>query len=168
MTRELVRAHRDRRHRAGLRRHERLPRRGERHRDRRLDPGPDAPGGTGHGRGREPRRRPRRHGRRQDGRRGHHRGAAGSGGPGLVFSAVVGAITWNPITGYFDGRPITSAIMGAGATRRLSAVRWGVARTIVTAGCSPSPRAPSSRARSPRSPAWSCCSRPAQPKRPVM
>ena len=28
---------------------------------------------------------------------------------------------------------ITSAIMGAGATRRLSAVRWGVARTIVTA-----------------------------------
>ena len=28
---------------------------------------------------------------------------------------------------------ITSSIMGAGATRRLSAVRWGVARTIVTA-----------------------------------
>ncbi|AXK31882.1 anion permease [Streptomyces armeniacus] len=28
---------------------------------------------------------------------------------------------------------ITSAVMGAGATRRLSAVRWGVARTIVTA-----------------------------------
>ena len=28
---------------------------------------------------------------------------------------------------------ITSAIMGAGATRRLSAVRWGVARTILTA-----------------------------------
>jgi inorganic phosphate transporter, PiT family len=28
---------------------------------------------------------------------------------------------------------ITSAIMGAGATRRLSAVRWGVARTIVAA-----------------------------------
>lgn len=28
---------------------------------------------------------------------------------------------------------ITSAIMGAGATKRLSAVRWGVARTIVTA-----------------------------------
>ena len=28
---------------------------------------------------------------------------------------------------------ITSAIMGAGATRRLSAVRWGMARTIVTA-----------------------------------
>jgi PiT family inorganic phosphate transporter len=28
---------------------------------------------------------------------------------------------------------ITSAIMGAGATRRLSAVRWGVARSIVTA-----------------------------------
>jgi PiT family inorganic phosphate transporter len=28
---------------------------------------------------------------------------------------------------------ITSAIMGVGATRRLSAVRWGVARTIVTA-----------------------------------
>jgi PiT family inorganic phosphate transporter len=28
---------------------------------------------------------------------------------------------------------ITSAIMGAGATRRASAVRWGVARTIVTA-----------------------------------
>ena len=28
---------------------------------------------------------------------------------------------------------ITSAIMGVGATKRLSAVRWGVARTIVTA-----------------------------------
>jgi PiT family inorganic phosphate transporter len=28
---------------------------------------------------------------------------------------------------------ITSAIMGAGATRRLSAVRWGVARSIITA-----------------------------------
>ena len=28
---------------------------------------------------------------------------------------------------------ITSAIMGAGATKRLSAVRWGVAGTIVTA-----------------------------------
>ncbi len=28
---------------------------------------------------------------------------------------------------------ITSAIMGAGATRRLSAVRWGMARTIITA-----------------------------------
>jgi PiT family inorganic phosphate transporter len=28
---------------------------------------------------------------------------------------------------------ITSAIMGAGATRRVSAVRWGVARSIVTA-----------------------------------
>ena len=28
---------------------------------------------------------------------------------------------------------ITSAIMGAGATRRASAVRWGVARSIVTA-----------------------------------
>jgi PiT family inorganic phosphate transporter len=28
---------------------------------------------------------------------------------------------------------ITSAIMGVGATKRLSAVRWGVARTILTA-----------------------------------
>ena len=28
---------------------------------------------------------------------------------------------------------ITSAVMGAGATKRFSAVRWGVARTIVTA-----------------------------------
>jgi PiT family inorganic phosphate transporter len=28
---------------------------------------------------------------------------------------------------------ITSAIMGSGATRRLSAVRWGVARSIVIA-----------------------------------
>ena len=28
---------------------------------------------------------------------------------------------------------ITSAIMGAGATKRFSAVRWGVARSIVTA-----------------------------------
>jgi inorganic phosphate transporter, PiT family len=28
---------------------------------------------------------------------------------------------------------ITSAVMGVGATKRLSAVRWGVARTIVTA-----------------------------------
>jgi PiT family inorganic phosphate transporter len=28
---------------------------------------------------------------------------------------------------------ITSAIMGAGATRRLSAVRWGMARSIITA-----------------------------------
>jgi PiT family inorganic phosphate transporter len=28
---------------------------------------------------------------------------------------------------------ITSAIMGTGATRRASAVRWGVARSIVTA-----------------------------------
>ena len=28
---------------------------------------------------------------------------------------------------------ITSAVMGAGATKRLSAVRWGVARSIVAA-----------------------------------
>jgi PiT family inorganic phosphate transporter len=28
---------------------------------------------------------------------------------------------------------ITSAIMGAGATKRFSAVRWGVARSIVAA-----------------------------------
>jgi PiT family inorganic phosphate transporter len=28
---------------------------------------------------------------------------------------------------------ITSAVMGAGATKRFSAVRWGVARSIVTA-----------------------------------
>ena len=28
---------------------------------------------------------------------------------------------------------ITSAVMGAGATKRVSAVRWGVARSIVTA-----------------------------------
>jgi PiT family inorganic phosphate transporter len=28
---------------------------------------------------------------------------------------------------------ITSAVMGAGATDRFSAVRWGVARSIVTA-----------------------------------
>jgi PiT family inorganic phosphate transporter len=28
---------------------------------------------------------------------------------------------------------ITSAVMGVGATKRFSAVRWGVARTIVTA-----------------------------------
>ena len=28
---------------------------------------------------------------------------------------------------------ITSAIMGSGATRRFSAVRWGMARSIVTA-----------------------------------
>jgi len=28
---------------------------------------------------------------------------------------------------------ITSAVMGAGATKRLSAVRWGVAKGIVTA-----------------------------------
>jgi PiT family inorganic phosphate transporter len=28
---------------------------------------------------------------------------------------------------------ITSAVMGAGATKRLSAVRWGVARSIVVA-----------------------------------
>jgi PiT family inorganic phosphate transporter len=28
---------------------------------------------------------------------------------------------------------ITSAVMGVGATRRLSAVRWGVARSIVAA-----------------------------------
>jgi PiT family inorganic phosphate transporter len=28
---------------------------------------------------------------------------------------------------------ITSSIMGAGATKRLSAVRWGVARNIITA-----------------------------------
>ncbi len=28
---------------------------------------------------------------------------------------------------------ITSAVMGAGSTKRFSAVRWGVARSIVTA-----------------------------------
>jgi len=28
---------------------------------------------------------------------------------------------------------ITSAVMGVGATKRLSAVRWGVARSILTA-----------------------------------
>jgi PiT family inorganic phosphate transporter len=32
-----------------------------------------------------------------------------------------------------DDHTISSAIMGAGATRRLSAVRWGVAGNIVTA-----------------------------------
>ena len=42
-------------------------------------------------------------------------------------------------TAYFFHAPIstthtiTSAIMGAGATKRFSAVRWGMARSIVTA-----------------------------------
>jgi PiT family inorganic phosphate transporter len=57
----------------------------------------------------------------------------------VVLGGLVGAIFWNLLTWYF-GLPVSSshaligrAIMGVGATHRLSAVRWGVARQIVWA-----------------------------------
>jgi inorganic phosphate transporter, PiT family len=58
--------------------------------------------------------------------------------PGQAFAAQTGAATVIQFATHF-GLPvstthtITAAIMGAGATRRLSAVRWGVAGNIVTA-----------------------------------
>lgn len=54
--------------------------------------------------------------------------AAESAGASVMYTTafVLGA----PIS---TTHTITSAIMGAGATKRFSAVRWGVARTIVTA-----------------------------------
>ncbi|MDX6297696.1 MAG: inorganic phosphate transporter, PiT family [Nocardioidaceae bacterium] len=59
--------------------------------------------------------------------------------PPRAFSAEVTAATILYITAYVYQAPvstthvITSGVMGAGATKRLSAVRWGVARNIVTA-----------------------------------
>jgi len=59
--------------------------------------------------------------------------------PPRAFSAEATAATILYITAYVYKAPvstthiITAGVMGAGATRRRSAVRWGVARTIVTA-----------------------------------
>ncbi|MDQ1483460.1 MAG: inorganic phosphate transporter, PiT family [Actinomycetota bacterium] len=59
--------------------------------------------------------------------------------PPRAFSAEATAATILYVTAYAYQAPvstthvITSAVMGAGATRRRSAVRWGMARTIVTA-----------------------------------
>jgi PiT family inorganic phosphate transporter len=86
---------------------------------------------------------------------------ASSHGLTVVFAALIGAIGWNLLTWHLDPprgfaaeisaasvpyatafiwkapvsttHTITSAILGVGATRRLSAVRWGMARKIVTA-----------------------------------
>ncbi len=59
--------------------------------------------------------------------------------PPRAFSAEATAASILYITAYVYQAPvstthvITSGVMGAGATRRRSAVRWGVARSIVTA-----------------------------------
>jgi PiT family inorganic phosphate transporter len=59
--------------------------------------------------------------------------------PARGFSAEAAATTVMYTTAFIFHAPIstthtiTSAIMGAGATKRFSAVRWGVARSIVTA-----------------------------------
>ncbi|MEJ7629417.1 MAG: inorganic phosphate transporter [Nocardioidaceae bacterium] len=59
--------------------------------------------------------------------------------PPRAFSAEATAATILYVTAFIYKAPvstthiITAGIMGAGATRRRSAVRWGVARTIVTA-----------------------------------
>jgi PiT family inorganic phosphate transporter len=59
--------------------------------------------------------------------------------PPRAFSAEATAASVLYVTAYVYQAPvstthiITSGVMGAGATRRFSAVRWGVARTIVTA-----------------------------------
>lgn len=59
--------------------------------------------------------------------------------PARGFAAEAAGTTVMYTTAFALGAPIstthtiTSAIMGAGATKRFSAVRWGVARTIVTA-----------------------------------
>jgi len=56
---------------------------------------------------------------------------------GFASETVAGSVLY--VTAFVYQAPvstthtITSAIMGAGATRRMSAVRWGVARSIVTA-----------------------------------
>ncbi len=59
--------------------------------------------------------------------------------PPRGFAAETTAASILYVTAYVFEAPvstthiITSAVMGSGATKRLSAVRWGVARTIVTA-----------------------------------
>ncbi|MEU7134921.1 inorganic phosphate transporter [Streptomyces sp. NPDC046261] len=59
--------------------------------------------------------------------------------PPRGFAAEASAASVLYVTAFLFKAPIsttqtiTSAVMGAGATRRLSAVRWGVARTIVSA-----------------------------------
>ena len=59
--------------------------------------------------------------------------------PARGFAAEAAGATVMYTTAFALGAPIstthtiTSAIMGAGATKRFSAVRWGVARSIVTA-----------------------------------
>lgn len=59
--------------------------------------------------------------------------------PPRGFAAETTAASILYVTAYVFEAPvstthiITSAVMGAGATKRLSAVRWGVARSIVTA-----------------------------------
>ncbi len=59
--------------------------------------------------------------------------------PPRAFSAEVTAASILYVTAYVYHAPIstthiiTSGVMGAGATKRLSAVRWGVAKTIVGA-----------------------------------
>jgi PiT family inorganic phosphate transporter len=59
--------------------------------------------------------------------------------PPRGFAAETTAASILYVTAYVFEAPvstthiITSGVMGAGATKRLSAVRWGVARSIVTA-----------------------------------
>jgi inorganic phosphate transporter, PiT family len=56
---------------------------------------------------------------------------------GFAAESVAASVLY--VTAYLYQAPvstthiITSSVMGAGATKRLSAVRWGVARTIVAA-----------------------------------
>jgi PiT family inorganic phosphate transporter len=57
-----------------------------------------------------------------------HAFAAESVGAGVLYAT---AFIWQaPVS---TTHVITSAIMGSGATRRFSSVRWGMARSIVTA-----------------------------------
>ena len=53
--------------------------------------------------------------------------AAETAGATAMFMATYGGI---PVS---TTHTITGAIVGVGATRRLSAVRWGVARTVIWA-----------------------------------
>jgi PiT family inorganic phosphate transporter len=55
-----------------------------------------------------------------------YQGVAAEGGGALILAAT--AATGSPVS---TTHAFTAAIMGVGATRRLSAVRWGLARRIV-------------------------------------
>ena len=121
--------HRHRRGRAGVRLHQRLPRRGQRDRGRGLHQGAHPAGGAGARRGDEPGRRADLHQGRHDRRRaGSSTPPTGSAGLQVVFAALIGAITWNLITWYF-GLPSSSshALIGGLVGAALAAaesVQW--------------------------------------------